>query len=81
MKLLCSESRFDICEDIANKLKASSIDSEIKQRNPSLFESEAVKPQNDLYEIWIVNEEDFDKANSLLYPPEDVDPQTNEEKD
>lgn len=81
MKLLCSESSMDICGDISRRLAAAGIVSEIHQRNPSLFESEDDKPQNLLYEIWITRDEDIDRANELLYPPDDTQPETTGEKD
>jgi hypothetical protein len=70
MKLLCTESNLDICNDIVNRLASEGIESELRQRNPSLFDSKET-PSGDLREVWIVNDADTDKANNLLYPDND----------
>lgn len=81
MKLLCSESSMDICGDISRKLASAGIANDIQKRNPSLFDSDTNQLQNNLFEIWIANDEDLDRANSLLYPPDDIQADTSEEKD
>ena len=70
MKLLCSESNLDICKDIVNRLASEGIESEVRQRSPLLFDTKETA-SDDLHEVWIINDEDTDKANSVLYP--DID--------
>lgn len=70
MKLLCSESDLKVCTDIVNRLASEGIASEVRQRSPSLFDSKETASK-DLHEVWIINDEDIDRAIALLYP--DID--------
>ncbi len=71
MKLLCTESDIDICNDIITRLSAQGIDAEIRQRAPSLFDDENAERNEDLHEVWILKAEDADSANAILYPEPD----------
>jgi hypothetical protein len=72
MKLLCSESDQHICQDIANRLQSEGIDAEMRLRNPTLFDAPDTGTTKDLHEIWILNDEDLDRATHILFP----DPET-----
>ncbi len=74
MKLLCTESDIDICNDIISKLSAQGIDAELRQHAPSLFDDANAERNDELHEVWILNAEDSDSANAILYP--EPDPQS-----
>lgn len=74
MKLLCTESDLNVCNDIISKLSAQGIEAQIRPRNPSLFDDNNAARGKDLHEVWLLNPEDADSAEAVLYPEEDPAP-------
>ena len=72
MKLLCSESDTDICNEIVARLAAVGIAAEVRQRSPSLFDEDTGVDSDASHEIWVVNDEDAEKARDMLYPDSDA---------
>lgn len=72
MKLLCSESSYDLCSNIASLLEKAGIKNSIMERHPSLFDEHG---NNSLptHEVWIIDDADFEKAFSTVYREQDTD--------
>ena len=71
MKLLCTESDTDICSNIIKRLAEAGIEAEAREREPSLFDDGQQSAPRVLHEVWILNSEDIEKANAILYPETD----------
>jgi hypothetical protein len=71
VKLVCTESDIEACNEIIKKLTGAGIDAETRPRAPSLFDPDGADKERELHEVWVVNDEDADKAAALLYPQED----------
>lgn len=70
MKKLCNESDVDACRQIQKMLLLNSIESVIKEPAEDLLPG--IKEPH-LPEIWIVNDDDYEKAWSLLNSPTSAD--------